>query len=100
MLVFSALNSCRWPWLVTLALVVFVIVSAQVRAFESCEADLAGQGDDVSFSALDDGFIALAGSAPAHFCRPSVTALLFTVLPPSGRLVVPDLFRPPSPPSV
>jgi len=89
------LTSVRCPWLISLALAVFVIVSGQVRAFDACDADQGSNSDDVTFSVLDDGFVALPGVAPPDLSFAPTGTLLFPVLPPSGRLVVPDLFRPP-----
>jgi hypothetical protein len=78
-----------------LALAIFVVVSGQVRAFDAFDTSPDGNEDEVTFSVLDDGFVALPGSTAVPPGIAPVTPLLFALPPPSGRLVVPDLFRPP-----
>ncbi|MEO8213868.1 MAG: hypothetical protein ABI560_11775 [Myxococcales bacterium] len=94
------MNSARCPWFVGLALAIIVIVGAQIRAPGSDDAELASSGDDVTFSILDDGFVALPCTPPlVPSCPPARAFLSFSGFPP-GRLVIPDLFRPPTSPSV
>lgn len=95
MLLWTPLTSVRCPWVISLALAIVVIVSGQVRAFDACDWDLGSNGDDVTFSVVDDGFVALPAISPPDLSAPPASSVLSSVLPPSDRLVVPDLFRPP-----
>lgn len=89
------MNVSRSTWLISLTLAIFVIVSGQVRAFDAWGLD-AGQGDDgADCSVLDDDFVALPGTPALTFDYAPAGPPLLPCLPPLGRVVVPDLFRPP-----
>jgi hypothetical protein len=94
------LNSDRCTWLVSLVLAVFVVVSGQVRALDAWDIGPDTNEDDVTSSVLDDGFVALPRIVSFNLDPAPAGSLLPLSVFPAGRLVVPDLFRPPIPPAV
>ena len=90
------MNLGRFAWLLCLALVVFVTLAGQALAPDACEAD----ESDWSTSTDDDSSIAAPVTAPEAPMQTAVRFLRFDLPPPSDRLALADVFRPPNRPQL